>query len=591
MKNKLLTAVMLGISLLTTAISFSQNVTINYQTWNPTSPPCDVFNAATNVPATINGTNGTIQHVSLIGDVKYSTSDQSIQLDNNYVSASDTRGTKYRLSYSFKVGYRYIITVTSAELTNTFGTGINPYLRLDLSNNGSIGGSSCVGAQSVTSNLSGNPPANPYSNTAFQDVQFSFSTALSTAFSTLEVTSIPAQSVSSNSIRIRKIIIAETAPTPTFTLTPSSLTVPCGSSTAQIFTVNNVYNSPGTLSYDWDLGSTGNGWLYNGNPAPQTFSTATNSISLTSSVSATSLSNVSVTVKLNGGNYTTLNSLTTVTNSIPNFTLSNITKGVDCNIITVKANLPLGNTITWTTTNGLLINGNASPYTTTYGNTFDVYSPGGFSGIVSAALGTGPCARQANNIISYCPCLPWTDPNPVLIYAPALRSDPLIAQVSELTGAWSYQWYIGGQLIAETYTGYLWTTDWPCMGNPRNLEVIAVTDCGRSASINIGEIFLECYGNRLSSSNDNDIKLSPNPAGNSIFITLNSVDRPNKLSNNRNTLSQILIFYNLGILKLSRRFANNLNQVEIDISKLNAGIYYIEVFDGKTKQRKQFIKK
>lgn len=64
MKTKLHTAVTLGISLLTAGIAFSQNVTINYQTWNPPSPPCDVFNAATNVPATINGTNSTISHVT-----------------------------------------------------------------------------------------------------------------------------------------------------------------------------------------------------------------------------------------------------------------------------------------------------------------------------------------------------------------------------------------------------------------------------------------------------------------------------------------------------------------------------------------------
>ena len=72
MKNKLLKTFMIGATQLATVIAFSQNVTINYQTWNPPSPPCDVFNTATNVPATINGTNGTIEHVTLIGDAKMS---------------------------------------------------------------------------------------------------------------------------------------------------------------------------------------------------------------------------------------------------------------------------------------------------------------------------------------------------------------------------------------------------------------------------------------------------------------------------------------------------------------------------------------
>ncbi|MEI2708531.1 MAG: hypothetical protein V9E96_05865 [Chitinophagaceae bacterium] len=68
--------------------------------------------------------------------------------------------------------------------------------------------------------------------------------------------------------------------------------------------------------------------------APQTFTTTSPNISLTSSSSASNISNVSVTVKLNGANYSTLNSTTAVTNSLPNFSLSNITSGLDCNNMT-----------------------------------------------------------------------------------------------------------------------------------------------------------------------------------------------------------------------------------------------------------------
>ncbi len=259
--------------------------------------------------------------------------------------------------------------------------------------------------------------------------------------------------------------------------------------------------------------------------------------------------------------------------------------------MTVRANLPLANTITWSTTNGLLINGNFSPYTTTYGNTVDIYSPSGISGSVSAAVGSGTCAKQANNTVGYCPCLPWTNPNPTIIYTPNFRSEPLIAQVDEHPdGAWSYQWYIDGQLISETSSGYLWTNSWPCMGNPRNLEVIAVTYCGRSTPVNVGEIFLECWNYKQQATN-NAIKLFPNPATNTIFVSLNNEGKQIKASSKLNNISQIAIFDNLGIVKLRKVFANNFKQVQVDISKLNTGIYFIEVFDGKTKQRKQFIKK
>lgn len=278
-------------------------------------------------------------------------------------------------------------------------------------------------------------------------------------------------------------------------------------------------------------------------------------------------------------------------NPFPNFNLINITTGLDCNTMTVKANLPLASTITWSTTNGLLINGNSSPYTTTYGNTVDIYSPSGISGSVSAAIGSGSCAKQANNTVGYCPCLPWTDPNPIIYSVPSTGSEPLVAQVNELSDAWAYQWYIDGQMIAETYTGYLWTNGLGCMGNPRNLEVVAVTYCGRSVTVNVGEVFYICNGYRQATPANNGIKLFPNPATNLIVVSLENFDKKIKLSNNLNNISQISIFDNLGILKLTRKFANNSKQVEVDISKLSAGMYFIEVFDGKTKKRKQFIKK
>lgn len=462
---------------------------------------------------------------------------------------------------------------------------------MNINNTGGGGNTTCNGAQDVNPDVTGNPAGLKISEATFSERQFS-SFVQGSNQGTLEITAIPAPNGGSKTIRLRQIRIVETPPAPVFTLNPNSSSIECGTSVTKNFVVTNVYSSPGTLSYDWNLGTTNNGWIYLGNPAPQTFTTTSPNISLTSSSSASNISNVSVTVKLNGSNYTTLNSTTTVTNSLPNFSLSNITTGLDCNNMTVKASLPLSSTITWTTTNGLLINGNASPYTTTYGNTVDIYSPSGVSGSVSAQIGSGNCAKQANNSVGYCPCLPWVSPNPTIIYAPNFSSEPLIAQVDEHPdGAWSYQWYIDGQLIGETSNGYLWTNSWPCMGNPRNLEVVAVTYCGRSETVNVGEIFLECWGYRQQSTINDDIKLFPNPATNTIFISLNSKDKHIKASSKLNNISQIAIFDNLGILKLRKVFTNNSNQVQIDVSKLNTGIYFIEVFDGKTRQRKQFIKK
>lgn len=151
-------------------------------------------------------------------------------------------------------------------------------------------------------------------------------------------------------LSISNITIVQTS-VPTFTITPPSVTIPCGTSTQQTFTVNNVYNSPGNLSYEWNLGTANNGWIYLGTAAPQSFSTTNNSITLTSNSSATSLSNVSVTVKLNGNNYTTLTS--NVTLGTPTFSFSISGDDIICNSsIYSIPNLPSGASVAWSIPSG-----------------------------------------------------------------------------------------------------------------------------------------------------------------------------------------------------------------------------------------------
>lgn len=65
-------------------------------------------------------------------------------------------------------------------------------------------------------------------------------------------------------------------------MSPTSLSIACGTTKTQTFTVSNPYNVTGVTSYTWNIGTAPNGWLYNGSAAPASFSTTTNSISLTS---------------------------------------------------------------------------------------------------------------------------------------------------------------------------------------------------------------------------------------------------------------------------------------------------------------------
>ena len=91
---------------------------------------------------------------------------------------------------------------------------------------------------------------------------------------------------------------------PRFTMNNSNLSIPCTNTTPVTFTVTNVHNHSGSLSYNWTVGS---GWLLsNGNTAPSTITTSGNTLTLTPN--ANPPNNVSVVPVFNGVNYPTLTS-------------------------------------------------------------------------------------------------------------------------------------------------------------------------------------------------------------------------------------------------------------------------------------------
>lgn len=90
-------------------------------------------------------------------------------------------------------------------------------------------------------------------------------------------------------------------PSPTFELSPTSQSIYCDSNSNYTFTVNNVYNSPGTLSYNWYVGY---GWSRNGIPVPggTGFTTTENYIDLKPTNYTSVPSSVQVVPVLNGVN-------------------------------------------------------------------------------------------------------------------------------------------------------------------------------------------------------------------------------------------------------------------------------------------------
>jgi hypothetical protein len=263
----------------------------------------------------------------------------------NYVNSSDTRGTQYRLAYSFKANYTYQIVVNAAEKTSTQGSGNNLYLRLALSGSSGSTNPPCKGPENRTRDISGNDVAQTTNGATFTDYTLTYNP--SSAFQSLDVTAYSAVNGGSNAIRLRKIAITETAPAaPVFTL-PTSTNVTCGSTAAKTFTVTTQSN-PNNLTitdYTWNLGATPNGWLYNGNAAPQTISTGTTaSINLTPAC-GTVQSNISATVTAGGNFYNT--NICAINKTAPSLSITGDASICSGSATYSIANLPCDASVTW----------------------------------------------------------------------------------------------------------------------------------------------------------------------------------------------------------------------------------------------------
>lgn len=355
-------------------LAHSQTV-IDYQTWSTSS--CNAFAFSVNVPATVNGVSGNVNHNSTVGQPTYDSTNGAITLTSRILGAAQN-GTQYRISYNFKTAYSYKITMNVARIKST-ESGANVQLEAGLTN--STGGSTgCSGTNVISASNSPFATSKQITSATFSNYIYDFS-PLSGAQAYLTIGAIPPTGSVDQYVLIRKVTIEEIAPTPAFTISPSSLAVDCGTTTSRTFTVNNIHNSPGTLSYDWNLGSANNGWIYNGSPAPQTFTTSTNSISLTSSTSTTSLSNVSVGVVYNGSTYTTLTS--NITTIAPTFSISGASQFCTTESYSIP-NLPSGVTVAWSVSGAAAIVGSNT------GPSVNISSSGGYSGdaLITATLAT-----------------------------------------------------------------------------------------------------------------------------------------------------------------------------------------------------------
>ncbi|MFZ6023974.1 MAG: hypothetical protein ACOYVG_05905 [Bacteroidota bacterium] len=433
----------------------------------------------------------------------------------------------------------------------------------------------------------------------FQEFQFIFP-ALGNQ-PTLEVTAFPATDGGTKTVRVRKIRIVETPPTPTFTLSPSpTLNVPLGTNAPQTFTVTNIYNSPGVTSYEWNLGSATNGWLYNGNPAPQNISTTTNNLTLIPEPCA-SLTNVSVTVRINNANYQTLNC--SVTRSIPppsSFSITGPNEFCTSANYAISGGSLCGATVTWSL--GYLNNhpnvaslscSNCSSTTLTKINngTAWLIATVTFSGSSTTYtyekyIGVGvPVIRGWYN----------SPTNPVEPLAVSSRFEfnwndacytTMISTNMDITANTTVTWENAGNSGGVTWyqSGNNLIFYFSNLDQWAYFRITATNSCGSQSWL----YRFRSVGNNCIGGTPLRVMLSPNPTSSNLTVGLTEKQDGKK----GKEIVEIRILDKLGILKQKWNYgkSGNAQLRQLNVSNLSPDIYSIIVFDGKTWTTEKFIK-
>ncbi len=383
------------------------------------------------------------------------------------------------------------------------------------------------------------------------------------------------------SIWVRKIQITETPPPSSFTLSSSTPSLTCGATTPVTYTVNNGNNTTGITGYNWNLGATPNGWLYNGNPAPATVTTGAtiNTLTLTPDCGKV-LSSISATVAANGANYNTNSASISIlqpsysisgSNSICSASTNYTINGLVCNSSIAWSSPPAGlATLSSLTT---------SPTTLTYGGTSGSFSltanvtSCGVQTPVTLPVHVGPYSvadyvlSGNNGSIYWCP-------NQTMSFGVSGANG-----VNGATGT-NYTWslptgftvvYNGGSYVAIKAP----SSTYPPTGS---LSVNFTEPCGTTVT---KSVFLAYSSSACGSSSPYTV--SPNPA--SSYLTISCIS----LQNNCNIAAVQIT--NLGGTVLSSNSWNNTNQtVQVPVYFLSPGTYIARTYNGTQWYANQFIK-
>ena len=504
------------------------------------------------------------------------------------INSSQNQGTEYRTTVNFKLGYSYKITINAARIMSQ-QTGANILLRLDLNSGGSGANTVCNGTGIIDASGSGNLKQSlPITSASFLDYEFNYS-SLSAAQAYLMVAAIPPAASVYQTVLIRRINVEEIAPPINFSLSPSTLALQKGTSTTQTFTVNNVNNSLNVTGYTWNLGTTPNGWLYNGFAAPAVISTTTNTISLSSVTCANTISNISAIAIIGTTSYPTNSCLVLL--SEPSYIING--SNLQCTATTQTYSLntnPCNNNVVWSVNNSmvkLIPNGSSVDVSTNTlnGGSFSLTANiTGVNGtvIISKQISVGPPPPITNIQTTYsrfkCNVIKY------------------IFTVIGAESATNYQWYYrnitkgtGFTLFKNSSANFANSpvNDGSC--DQIEIRVDATNACSITPVQYLFPSDLCPPFVDGSCTPTTALTVSPNPSTSNIHLKL--VDQPNVIPANthQKKIMTIRIVDKMGHIKKTLN-GNGFDEMTIDLSSLPTDIYTILVFNGKEWISKQINK-
>jgi hypothetical protein len=365
----------------------------------------------------------------------------------------------------------------------------------------------------------------------------------------------------------------------------------CGSTNPVNFTVDNVYDSQGSLEYHWSIGA---GWLdENGNSTPATLTTTSNNITLTPIASPPG--SVSVVPELDNTSYpprtaifglVAYNPTNQITGnsslcSTANYTVNNLPSGVSVSSWSVSDS----------SIASISTNGNQAILTATGNGTVSITA-----NLTNVCGQTKPIVK--NNIYVGAP-----DFSPY----PAISGDnsPLTGEylwysVDAANGANSYDWYFDmGNGVTGTHVGgweilqygYQNRSIFVKVGNPGTTVLVcrANNNCGNRLKykyVAVRSVNSPCEGEFKFSSNpmkkgdrDNNVIYPP--------IDPCDFDPLNKTATKNKTIKTVEIFNSYG----ESVYLKSQTDDKFNVSELKKGLYIVksQMPDGKTLTKKLII--